>query len=71
MKKRHFFTLFTLFLLISGLVVSAFALTPSPTHHAYAIVLADANTGDIIYAQNEHEQINPASTTKIMTALLA
>jgi len=35
------------------------------------VLLADIETGDILYARNEHERIHPASTTKIMTALLA
>ncbi|MCL2562670.1 MAG: D-alanyl-D-alanine carboxypeptidase [Oscillospiraceae bacterium] len=73
MKKRHIFTLFTIFLLITGLVGSAIALPVSrpSVEAADAIVLADLNTGDIIFAQNEHNPIHPASTTKIMTALLA
>ena len=69
MKKRHIFTLFTIFLLFLGFMTSALA-APGPSHRARAVVLADAVTGDIIYARNEHEQIHPASTTKIMTALL-
>ncbi|TJX16267.1 D-alanyl-D-alanine carboxypeptidase [Tissierella creatinini] len=34
-------------------------------------VLMDYNTGEIIYSQNEHEKLEPASITKIMTLLLA
>ena len=30
----------------------------------------DANTGNIVYAKNEHQELYPASLTKIMTALL-
>jgi len=52
-------------------MLSALAYTDGPDHEAHALVLADLRTGDIIYAQNEHERIHPASTTKIMTALLA
>lgn len=36
-----------------------------------AACLIDAKTGYVIYAVDEHEQNYPASTTKIMTALLA
>jgi len=52
-------------------MASALATSASgPDHQARAVVLADAVTGDIIYARNEQEQLHPASITKIMTALL-
>ena len=35
------------------------------------IALMDADTGTLLYAKNEHDQAFPASTTKIMTAILA
>jgi len=38
---------------------------------AAAAVLVEANTGTILYAHNEHERRPMASTTKIMTALVA
>lgn len=34
-------------------------------------LLMDFNTGNVIFAQNEHEKLPPASVTKIMTLLLA
>lgn len=34
-------------------------------------ILMDADTGTILYEKNAHEQLYPASTTKLMTALLA
>lgn len=37
---------------------------------ARAALVADADTGRIIYMQNPYERLAPASTTKIMTALL-
>jgi len=52
-------------------MASALAVPNSPEHRAHAIVLADARTGDILYSQNMHDRIEPASVTKIMTALLA
>lgn len=42
-----------------------------PEIGAQAAILMDANTGVILYAKNIHEKLYPASTTKIMTALLA
>lgn len=73
MKKR----LFSAILIV--MVLSASFLSPSlaapgsftPPHNANAVVLADLYTGDIIYSHNMHTPIHPASTTKIMTALLA
>ncbi len=42
-----------------------------PQVSAQAAILMDVNTGVILYSKNIHEHLYPASTTKIMTALLA
>jgi len=42
-----------------------------PEIGAEAAILMDINTGTILYAKNIHEELYPASTTKIMTCLLA
>lgn len=42
-----------------------------PQIGAQAAILMDANTGVILYSKNIHERLYPASTTKIMTCLLA
>lgn len=42
-----------------------------PQVGAQSAILMDANTGVILYSKNIHERLYPASTTKIMTALLA
>ena len=42
-----------------------------PRISAEAAILMDADTGVILYAKNIHEKLFPASTTKIMTCLLA
>lgn len=44
---------------------------PGPTLRAGAAILVEANTGTVLYAHNEHERRPMASTTKIMTALMA
>ncbi|WP_019850967.1 D-alanyl-D-alanine carboxypeptidase family protein [Desulfitobacterium sp. PCE1] len=44
--------------------------TPSLKITADAAVLMDAATGDILYDKNAHKQRPPASTTKIITAIL-
>ena len=35
-----------------------------------AALLMERSTGQVLFAQNEHEQLEPASVTKIMTLLL-
>lgn len=42
-----------------------------PQIGAQSAILMDANTGVILYSKNIHERLYPASTTKIMTCLLA
>lgn len=42
-----------------------------PAIGAEAAILLEAHTGTILYAKNIHEELYPASTTKIMTCLLA
>lgn len=44
---------------------------PSMDLVAQSAVMIDAATGDILYDKNAHQRMYPASTTKIMTALLA
>lgn len=43
----------------------------APEISAEAAILLEANTGIILYSKNIHKHMYPASTTKIMTALLA
>lgn len=42
-----------------------------PPLGARASILLEGSTGTVLYARNEHEKRAPASTTKIVTALLA
>lgn len=44
---------------------------PPPGVSAAAAVVLDWNTGRLLYGKNPHQRRAPASTTKIMTALLA
>ena len=56
-------------LLAVGNIIPAFAAKPAPT--ATAVILIDANTGNVLYEKNADKKMYPASTTKIMTALVA
>ena len=63
----------TLFFLITiqPLVLADSAKIPAAPHFDVAsYVLIDATTGEVLAAQQEHRQIMPASTTKIMTAYI-
>ena len=74
MKTKRFFSLFLLFALLASLMLAPTALAADPVEdpdiQAKAALLVDANTGSIVYAKNEHQELYPASLTKIMTALL-
>lgn len=69
MKKMQFSSFaLALFLLIS-LALPAAAIEEMWVEAEYA-VLIDATYGDILYEQNAYQRTYPASTTKVMTALL-
>lgn len=44
---------------------------PAPDLTATGIYVSDLDTGIVLYDKNPHEQLKPASLTKIMTALVA
>jgi D-alanyl-D-alanine carboxypeptidase (penicillin-binding protein 5/6) len=68
MKKATI--LFFIVFLCTYFTLETFA-TSYPNPGATAALLMDADTGEIIYAKNEQTPLAPASTTKIMTAILA
>ena len=76
MKAKRFLSVFLLFVLLVSLTATPFAAAEEPTLpedpdiQAKAALLVDANTGAIVYDKNEHQELYPASLTKIMTALL-
>jgi len=62
--------------LVLGLVLClylpiAIAESAQPTIKAQAAILMDAKTGQVLYEKNAHKRLGPASTTKILTAILA
>lgn len=72
MKTKRFLSVFFLVLLLAGqLSTPAGAVEVSdPDIQAKAALLVDRKTGAVIYALNEHDELYPASLTKIMTGLL-
>lgn len=55
---------------ITPIILDSSDLNP-PSITAQSAVVMDSKSGTIIYTKNEHEKVFPASTTKIMTAILA
>lgn len=70
MKKLVTIILITLIIINSASVVS-FGATEPPAIIAETGVVIDAKTGQVLYDKNMDAQRYPASTTKVMTALLA
>lgn len=52
-------------------VPTAAAYTPSFEVTSEAVYLLNLNTGDVVYEKNADQKMYPASTTKLMTAILA
>ena len=70
--KRLFLYTFVLFSFLCFLQISSFAeSTISDSISAHAACVAVAETGEILYAKNETKELPMASTTKIMTSILA
>jgi len=71
MKKIKFFTSLLVFVsLFLSVSTPARALT-DPDIQALAVMLVDADSGEVYYSKNPDGKVYPASTTKIMTCLLA
>jgi len=58
-------------LILLGLIISAGPASALPSISAGSAVLIDADTGKLLYEQSAWELRPPASTTKIITAILA
>ncbi|HBE80579.1 MAG TPA: D-alanyl-D-alanine carboxypeptidase [Firmicutes bacterium] len=59
-------------LILCVITISGIALADDlPNVHASAAVLINADNGELLFAKNPHAIMAPASTTKIMTAILA
>jgi D-alanyl-D-alanine carboxypeptidase len=67
LKMRKFYALLVLLCLLFAHNASAGS---PPAYTSEAVVLMDAETGLILYGTNEHQELYPASITKIMTALV-
>lgn len=70
MKKFRFLSLVLILLLSLSLLPSAALAVSEPDIGARAAIIVDADSGEVYYEKNSTQTIQPASTTKIMTALL-
>lgn len=51
--------------------VERFKVEPAPSGWSGAVAVLDWQTGELLYGRNAHSRRDPASTTKVLTALLA
>lgn len=68
--KKIITTLLALFIVLSMVFSYCYADSEDLNITAGAAVLMDSNTGKILYSKNENDKMYPASTTKIITAIL-
>lgn len=71
MKRFIIFLLVLCIFLQTSTNATVFAKDAPPAVSADSVVLIDAETGTILYSKNMNSAYPPASTTKIMTALLS
>lgn len=72
MKKRVIYAALIISVLINILCASpAFAASEPPHIISEGAILIDADSGRVLFEQNADNRLYPASTTKIMTAVLA
>lgn len=67
--KKLLFLLLTFFIILN-LCSFSFAATDTSTTYSPTCILMDMDSGKILYNKNAYERSYPASTTKIMTAIL-
>ncbi len=69
--KKYVKTLVLLFLVCFSFSNVKANAVEEPNINAEGSVLIDASTGEVLFGKNENKSFEPASTTKVMTALIA
>lgn len=69
-STKIIFTIFILFLIIFTFSKASFAENSDITTYSPKVLVMEASTGKVIYEKNGYSKSYPASTTKIMTAIL-
>ena len=70
MKKFKILPIVLVVLMFTALLPITASAAGEPEITAAAAILANADTGEVYFAKNEDNRVHPASTTKMMTALL-
>ena len=75
MRKAKIFSVFLSIILLCSIFGGSFsafaAFTPKFALHSEGVYMVNLDTGIVIVSKNADKQLAPASTTKIMTALIA
>lgn len=69
LKIKYLFILFIIIMLLS-IFSTSFANNDNLDIHSPSCILINSNSGKILYEKNAYNKMYPASTTKIMTAIL-
>lgn len=70
MKLKRKISILLSFIFIINLFIGSTVLATEPNVSAEAIYSVEVSTGKVLFEKNAHEKRFPASTTKVMTALL-
>lgn len=71
MKQKKQLVVFLILLIIVNLIFSTKSFgAEEPSINAEGAISVELSTGKVVYEKNAHEKMYPASTTKVMTALL-
>lgn len=71
MKRKIFLLLMFIFISIGHFTYAANDINSDLKIYSDAAILIDSNTGTVLYSKNDDEKLYPASTTKILTAIIA
>ena len=71
LKKKFNICILIIFLTISNLFLGNTCLANTPEINSEAAILIENKTGNVLFEKNSTKKMYPASTTKIMTAILA
>lgn len=67
MNFRKIFLIIFIFIIF----INNYVFAEEPAIYSPSAILIDSNTGDILYEKNSNTPMYPASTTKVMTAIIA
>ena len=69
LQKKFFIILF--FLILFNIFFENICMAVEPTIYSQSAILIDSNSGDVLFEKNSNALMYPASTTKVLTAIIA